>query len=145
MIVNVVPDADLPYALIEGIRSDRALGILLRAVRSWYAFGHYDHVIIDLTSFDDWSSSIVDQLASAVTMAGDAGHWLAFFPGHKRWMRGADLDQIHVYPDRARALLAMQENSLSRQERRWRWTREQPRRSRRCWIGLIARGSVSGR
>lgn len=121
MIVNVVPGADLPYVLIEGICSDRTLGVLLRAVTLWYAFGRYDHVLVDLTGFDDWSPRIVEQLATAVTEAGVAGHWVAFFPVDRPWMRAAELGQINGYPDRARAELAMYEKRLA-------WRRRSERR-----------------
>src|SRR5690348_7405141 len=36
MIVTVVPEADPPYALVEGIRSSRALSTFIRAVMGWY-------------------------------------------------------------------------------------------------------------
>src|SRR5882724_3335366 len=88
MIVNVFPNADPPYGLVEGIRSDRTLSIFLRAVPSWYAFGWYDHLIVDLTSFNDWSSRVVD------------------------------LGRIHGYPDRAHAQQAMQENRIAQKTAR---------------------------
>jgi hypothetical protein len=113
MIVKVVPDPDLPYVLVEGICSDRALGVLLRAVPPWYAFGRYDDVIVDLASFDDWSPRVVEQLAAAVTKARDVGHWIGFFPVGEHRIRGADPGQINGYPDRARAQLAMYEHRLA--------------------------------
>jgi len=54
MIVNAVPEADPPYALVEGIQSSRALSTFIRAVMHWYAFGRYDYLIVDLNSFGDW-------------------------------------------------------------------------------------------
>jgi hypothetical protein len=108
MIVNVLPNADPPYAFVEGIESDRALSILIRAVMDWYAFGQYNYVIVDLTSFDDWSASVVEGLATATKTAADAGHWLAFFPVGNTWLRGADADYLRCYPDRAHAQRAMQ-------------------------------------
>jgi hypothetical protein len=110
MIVNAVPDGDPPYALVEGIRSDRALSVLIRAVMHWYAFGRYNHVIVDLTGFDDWSPLATDSLVTAVGAAADAGHWLAFFPLGTCWLRGVGAGGFHVYPDRAHAQRAMKEN-----------------------------------
>ena len=136
MIVNVVPHADLPYVAIEGIRSDRALRVFLGAVTPWYAFGRYEDVIVDLSSFDDWSPSVVDQLAAAVTAAGDAGRWLAFFPADEHRMRRADLGHIHGYPDRAQAQLAMQGNRLARQRR-------SRRSARRALVKKTLRHAVS--
>ena len=112
MIINVFAGADPPYGLVDGINSGRALSMLMRAIMSWYAFGWYDHVIVDLTSFDEWSPRVADQLATAVTTAADGGRWLAFFPVDEHKLRGADLDRIHCYPDRAQAQLAMQKNRL---------------------------------
>jgi hypothetical protein len=66
MIVNVLPNADPPYAFVEGIESDRALSTLIRAIMNWYAFGGYNHVIVDLTSFDGWSGPVVERFATAV-------------------------------------------------------------------------------
>jgi hypothetical protein len=141
MIVNVVPGADLPYVLIEGICSDRALGVLLRAVTPWYAFGRYDHVVVDLTGFDDWSPRIVEQLATAVTEAGVAGHWLAFFPVDEPWMREAELGQLNGYPDRAHAELALYENRLMRRRRSER--RELVRKFRHALSRTLSRGELA--
>jgi hypothetical protein len=112
MIVNVFAGADPPYGLVDGINSGRTLSMLMRAIMSWYAFGRYNHVIVDLTSFDEWSPRVADQLATAVTTAADGGRWLAFFPVAEHQLRGADLDRIHFFPDRAQAQLAMQKNRL---------------------------------
>ena len=112
MIVNVFAGADPPYALIDGINSGRALSMLMRAIMSWYAFGRYDYVIVDLTGFDEWSPEVAGQVATAVMTAADGGRWLAFFPVDEHQMRRADLDRIHCYPDRAQARLAMQKNRL---------------------------------
>src|SRR5262245_20816286 len=90
MIVNVFAGADPPYALIDGINSGRALSMLMRAIMSWYAFGRYDYVIVDLAGFDEWSPEVADQVATAVTTAADGGRWLAFFPVDEHKMRGAD-------------------------------------------------------
>jgi hypothetical protein len=110
MIVNVVPNADPAYALVEGIQSDRALSILIRAVMDWYAFGRYNYVVVDLTSFDDWSPRVVDGLANAVSTAAGAGHWLAFFPVNTYWLRGTAEDRFHAYPDLTHAQRAMRQN-----------------------------------
>lgn len=112
MIVDVFPSADPPYGLVDGINSGRALSMLMRAIMSWYAFGQYDYVIVDLTSFDEWSPRVVDQLATAVTTAADGGHWLAFFPVDEHKVCDADLDRIHCCAHRAQAELAMQKNRL---------------------------------
>lgn len=80
MIVNVVPSADPPYALVEGIQSDRTLSILVRAVMQCGAFNRYDYVVVDLTSFEDWSPEVLAGLATAASTAAEAGRWLAFFP-----------------------------------------------------------------
>jgi len=88
MIVNAVPEADPPYALVEGIQSSRALSTFIRAVMHWYAFGRYDYLIVDLNGFGDWSSGVVDELAEIADAAAAAGHWLAFFPAATHWTRG---------------------------------------------------------
>jgi len=121
MIVNTVPDADPPYALVGGIRSDRALSVLTRTVMDWYAFGRYNHVIVDLTGFDDWSARAADSLATAVTAATDAGHWLAFFPLSTCWLGDADPGGFHVYPDWAHAQRAMQENQCTAAAKAAKW------------------------
>jgi hypothetical protein len=112
MIVNVVAGADPPYALVGGISSGRALSMLMRAVMSWYAFGRYEYVMVDLAGFDEWSPEVAGQVAMAVTTAADGGRWLAFFPVDEHQMRGAGLDRVHCYPDRAQARLAMQKTRL---------------------------------
>jgi hypothetical protein len=124
MIVNVVPNADPPYALVEGIQSDRALSILIRAVVGWYAFGRYNHVVVDLTGFDDWSPRVVDGLANAVSSAAGAGHWLAFFPVNTYWLRGAAEDRFRGYPDWTHAQRAMQQSryaAAANSGKRHRW------------------------
>jgi hypothetical protein len=113
MIVNAVPNADPPHALVEGLQSGRALSILIRAVIYWYAFGPYDYVMADLSGFGDWSSPVADELATVASGAADAGHWLALFPIAARWMRAADDGRLHVFPDRAHAQRAMQQRWLA--------------------------------
>jgi len=110
MIVNAVPEADPPYALVEGIQSSRALSTFIRAVMHWYAFGRYDYLIVDLNGFGDWSSPAVDDLAEVADAAADAGHWLAFFPVATHWTRGAGERRLHAFPDRAHAQQAMQQH-----------------------------------
>jgi hypothetical protein len=112
MIVNIFPSADPPYGLVEGIHSERALSILTRAITSWYAFGRYDHVIVDLAGFDGWSARVIDELATAVTTAAGGGRWLAFFPVGADQMCGADLERTHSYPDRGHAQIAVRTNPL---------------------------------
>jgi hypothetical protein len=127
MIVNVVPHADPPYALVEGIQSDRALSILIRAVMDWYAFGRYNYVVVDLTSFDDWSPWIVDGLANAVSTAAGAGHWLAFFPVNTYWLRSDAGDRFHGYPDWTHVQRAMRQNrhvAAANSGKRHRWRRQ---------------------
>ena len=109
MIVNAVPGAGPPHAIVEGIQSGRALSTLIRAVTHWYAFGPYDYVMVDLSSFGDWSPRVVDELATVAGAAADAGHWLVFFPVAPRWMRVADDGRLHTFPDRAQAQRAMQQ------------------------------------
>lgn len=110
MIVNAVPEADPPYALVEGIQSSRALSTFIRAVMHWYAFGRYDYVIVDLSGFGDWSSPVVDDLADVAGAAADAGHWLAFIPGATHWTSGAGQSRLHAFPDRAHAQRAMRQH-----------------------------------
>jgi hypothetical protein len=110
MIVNAVPEADPPYALVEGIESSRALSTFIRAVMHWYAFGRYDYLIVDLNGFGDWSSRVVDELAEIADAAADAGHWLAFFPIATHWTRGAGDGSLRAFPDRAHAQRAMQQH-----------------------------------
>ena len=109
MIVNAVPGAGPPHAIVEGIQSGRALSTLIRAVTHWYAFGPYDYVMVDLSSFGDWSPRVVDELATVAGAAAGAGHWLVFFPVATRWMRVADDGRLHTFPDRAHAQRAMQQ------------------------------------
>ena len=109
MIVNAVPGAGPPHAIVEGIQSGRALSTLIRAVTHWYAFGPYDYVMVDLSSFGDWSPRVVDELAMVAGAAADAGHWLAFFPVATHWVRGAGEGRFHGFPDRAQAQRAMQQ------------------------------------
>ena len=109
MIVTVVPNADPPYALVEGIQCGRAMSTFIRAVMDWYAFGRHDYVMVDLNSFGDWSPRVVDELATVAGAAADAGHWLVFFPVAPRWMRVADDGRLHTFPDRAQAQRAMQQ------------------------------------
>ena len=109
MIVNAVPGAGPPHAIVEGIQSGRALSTLIRAFMHWYAFGPYDYVMVDLTSFGDWSPRVVDELATVAGAATAAGHWLAFFPVATRWMRVAGDGRLHTFPDRAHAQRAMQQ------------------------------------
>jgi hypothetical protein len=80
MIAHVVPDGDRPYLLIRGICSQRTLGTFVRAVTSWYAFGRYDRVLVDLAGFDEWSPQMMDRLSAAVRTAAEAGRWLGFVP-----------------------------------------------------------------
>lgn len=108
MIVNVVLKADPPYALVEGIQSDLALSVLIRAVVHSHAFGRYSYVVADLTGFEDRSPRVVNGLAVAVRTAADAGHWLAFFPVDSGCMRGPDTGLFHCYPDWAHVRRAMQ-------------------------------------
>ena len=110
MIVTVVPKADPPYALVEGIQSGRALSTLIRAVLHWSAFGRHDYVIVDLNSFGDWSPRVANELAAVAGAAADAGHWLAFFPVATDWMCGADDGRFHGFLDRAHAQRAMQQH-----------------------------------
>ena len=109
MIVNAVPGAGPPHAIVEGIQSGRALSTLIRAVTHWYAFGPYDYVMVDLSSFGDWSPRVVDELAMVAGAAADAGHWLVFFPVATCWMRVAGDGRLHTFPDRAQAQRAMQQ------------------------------------
>ncbi len=37
--------------VLSGIRSERTLRLLGRAVASWHAFGRYDRVVLDLSAF----------------------------------------------------------------------------------------------
>ena len=143
MIVNVCPSADPPYAFVDGISSGRALSMLTRAIMSWYAFGRYDHVIVDLTSFNEWSPRTVDQLAAAVTTAAGGGRWLAFFPVDEHKLRGGDLDRIHCYPHRAQAHLAMQNSRLPAAGKRPMFLL--PSRSRAKAIARLATEGLSNR
>jgi hypothetical protein len=113
MIINAVPQADPPHALVEGIQSGRALSTLIRAFMHWYAFGPYDYVMVDLTSFGDWSPRVVDELATVAGAATAAGHWLAFFPVATVGLRAADDGRLHTFPDRAHAQRAMQQRWLA--------------------------------
>jgi len=110
MIVNAVPEADPPYALVEGIQSSRALSTFIRAVMHWYAFGRYDYLIVDLNGFGDWSSGVVDELAEIADAAAAAGHWLAFFPAATHWTRGVGDGRLRAFPDRAHAQQALQQH-----------------------------------
>ena len=107
MIVSAVPEADPPYALVEGIQSSRALSTFTRAVTHWYAFGRHDYVMVDMDTFGDWSPRVVDELAVAIGAATDAGHWLAFFPVAAHWVDGTGDGRFHCFPDRAQAQQAM--------------------------------------
>jgi len=118
MIVTVVPEADPPYALVEGIRSSRALSTFIRAVMGWYAFGRYDYVMVDLSRFGDWSPAVVDEVAAVADAATDAGHWVAFFPVATHWIRGAGDGLPCGFPDRAHLQRAMQEHWFARSRAR---------------------------
>ena len=113
MIVTVVPKADPPYALVEGIQCGRAMSTFIRAVMDWYAFGRHDYVMVDLNSFGDWSPRVADELAAVAGDAADAGHWLAFFPVATDWMCGADDGRFHGFLDRAHAQRAMQQHRVA--------------------------------
>jgi hypothetical protein len=92
------------YVLIEGIRSERTLTSVTRAVGLWGAFGRYGHVLIDLGAFRDWSPRVAELLAVTVRAAAATGLWMGFFSLDSTQHNSAELDEIHVYPDRARAL-----------------------------------------
>jgi hypothetical protein len=119
MIVSVIPAAEPPYALVEGISSGRALATFIRAARHWYAFGRHDYVMVDLDSFGDWSPQVADELAAVAGAAADAGHWLAFFPVASHWVRGASDDRFHSFPDRVHAQRAMQQHWALRLASAW--------------------------
>jgi len=109
MMVRVFAAADPPYGLIQGVRTGRTLSILARAVTPWFACGWYEHVIIDLSSFPDWSPETVGLLARAVTAAADAGYWLGFFPASPH-LPPADHCVVHGYQDLAQARAAMRQS-----------------------------------
>ena len=69
MMVRVFLGAEPPYGVIQGVRTGRSLSILARAIMAWFACGWYQRVIVDLSSFHDWSPEAVDLLARAVITA----------------------------------------------------------------------------
>ena len=107
MMVRVFAAADPPYGLIQGVRTVRPVDPA-RAVTPWFACGWYEHLIVDLSSFHDWSPETVDLMARAVTAAADAGYWLGFFPASPHLPPPAGDGLIQGYPDLTQAQAAMQ-------------------------------------
>jgi hypothetical protein len=117
MMVRVFLGADPPYGVIQGVCRGRTLSILARATTAWFACGWYDRVIVDLSSFHDWSPEAADLLARAVTTADDAGYWLGFFPPGPHAAMRTGHGVIHGYPDLAHALAALRDTDLRARDR----------------------------
>jgi hypothetical protein len=101
---QVVHDGGVSYVLIRGIRSERTLTRVTRAVALWRAFGRYRHVLIDLSDFRDWSPQVLEVLSDTVRAAAATDLWMGFFPLDSTQHNSTELNRIHVYPDRALAL-----------------------------------------
>ena len=66
--------------VLSGIRSERTLRRLSRAIASWHAFSRYDRVVLDLTAFSSPSPDLPAVLADDVRKAAAAGRYLSFVP-----------------------------------------------------------------
>jgi hypothetical protein len=66
--------------VLSGIRSERTLRRLSRAIASWHAFGRYDRVVVDLSAFSAASPDLPAVLDGDVRKAAAAGRSLAFVP-----------------------------------------------------------------
>jgi hypothetical protein len=66
--------------VLSGIRSERTLRLLGRAVASWHAFGRYDRVVLDLSDFSDTSPDPNALLADDIRKAAATGRCLDVVP-----------------------------------------------------------------
>ena len=64
--------------VLRGIRSERTLRLVGRAVASWHAFGRYDRVVLDLSAVSDASPELHAVLADDVRKAAETGRRLDF-------------------------------------------------------------------
>jgi hypothetical protein len=62
--------------VLSGIRSERTLRLLGRAVSSWHAFGRYDRVVLDVSDFPDASPDPHTVLGDDIRMAAATGRCL---------------------------------------------------------------------
>ena len=66
--------------VLSGIRSERTLRLLGRAVGSWHAFGRYDRVLLDLSAFSHGSPDPTALLAEDIRRAAATGRCLDVVP-----------------------------------------------------------------
>src|SRR3954452_1531477 len=66
--------------VLSGIRSERTLRLLGRAVASWHAFGRYDRVVLDVSDFPNASPDPHAVLADDIRKAAATGRCLDVVP-----------------------------------------------------------------
>jgi hypothetical protein len=80
LTAQVRVDGAVRTLVLSGIRSERTLRLLGRAVGSWHAFGRYDRVVLDLSSFSDASPDSYALLAEDIRKAAATGRCLDVVP-----------------------------------------------------------------
>lgn len=113
LVAQVVHDSGVRYVLIQGIRSERTLTRVARAVAVWGAFGRYEHVLIDLGAFRHWSPRVAKLLTVAVPAAAATGLWMGFISLDSTQYNCTELNRINVYPDRSAGTAAIGQHRRS--------------------------------
>jgi hypothetical protein len=93
--------------ILRGVRSERTLRRLSRAVASGPVFRRYHGVLIDLTQFRHWSPQLAQRLATDVGITALGGRWLGYLVAEPLQAAGSCASP-HVFRDLGAATTAFE-------------------------------------
>ena len=80
LVAQITWEAPGPILVVQGMRSERTIRALSRAVSSWRTFDRYDRVSLDIRRLRIRSPELAEELADDARRASRVGRRLDFIP-----------------------------------------------------------------